>query len=324
MRLFGIFIFLIISISACDAPEMPLPGITGKAGELVVVMNESDWNSAAGDTVFNTLAAHVYGLPQAEPTFNVVHIKSSAFTKIFQSHRNILIANIGKEHTKKIEMKTDVWSTPQVVIELWASSDAEFIELFGTNQKQIIGHVLKKEQDRIQRSYNAQLNNDVVGPVKDKWGLTLSVPKGYNIVRNEDDFSWIRYETKDVTQSILVYSEPYTKQNTFTAEGMVEVMDAYGKRYIPGPDEGTFMTTFMEYPPMMEESTIADAYASKLVGLWNVEGALMGGPFVTYAFLDPSGKRVYYLHGFVFAPGKNKRNYLRQVEAIIKSVRFSS
>lgn len=324
MRHSAIFAFLILILSACEAPEMPLPGITGKAGELVVVMDERSWNSTAGDTVFNTLSAHVYGLPQAEPTFNVVHIKSAAFTKIFQSHRNILIANIGKEHSKKIELKTDVWSTPQVVIELWAPSNEEFVELFASNRNQIIGHVLKKEQDRIQRSYAAQLNDDVVGPIKSKWNLALDVPKGYNIARDEDDFSWIRYETKDVTQSILVYSEPYTKQNTFTAEGMVEVMDSYSKRYILGPDEGTYMTTFMEYPPKVEESTNAGAYASKLVGLWNVEGALMGGPLVSYAFLDPTEKRVYYLHGFVFAPGKNKRNYLRQVEAIIKSAKFTS
>ena len=57
-------------------------GITGKAGELVVVMPEKNWKTEAGDTVFNSLSQHVYGLPQAEPTFNVVHIKSSAFTSI--------------------------------------------------------------------------------------------------------------------------------------------------------------------------------------------------------------------------------------------------
>ncbi|MFM1875502.1 MAG: hypothetical protein RL266_1239, partial [Bacteroidota bacterium] len=236
MRWYATLLIALLAMASCQAPEMPLPGITGKAGELVVVMNESNWKGAPGDTVFNTLSAHVYGLPQAEPTFNVVHIKSSAFTKIFQSHRNILIANIGNEYKKKIELKTDVWSTPQVVIELWASSNEEFIELFGNNRNQIIGHVLKKEQERIQRSYAAQLNEEVVGSVKSKWGLKLDVPKGYNIARDEDDFTWIRYETKDVTQSILVYSEPYTKQNTFAPEGMVEVMDAYGKRYILGPD----------------------------------------------------------------------------------------
>ena len=291
-------------------------------GELVVVMPDKNWKGAAGDTVFNSLTEHVYGLPQAEPTFNVVHIKTSAFTTIFQTHRNIVVANIGEEHESKIELKTDVWATPQVVVEIWAPNNEEFVEIFGNNQENIIGHVIKKEEERILKSYNAQINDDAVKPVKDKWGLTLSIPKGYNIVRDADDATWVRYETKDVTQCVLVYSEPYTKENTFSAEGMVEVMDRYSERFVPGPDPGTYMTTYVEYPPMLSETSISGNYASKLVGLWNIEGALMGGPFVSYAFLNPEGNRVYYLHGFVFAPGKNKRNYLRQVDAIIRSAKF--
>ncbi|MCB0756386.1 MAG: DUF4837 family protein, partial [Flavobacteriales bacterium] len=267
-------ISLFLAVLGCQVPEMPLPGITGKAGELVVVMPEQDWKSAAGDTVFNPLSAYVYGLPQAEPMFNVVHIKSSAFTKIFQTHRNIVVVNIGEEHKKKIELKNDVWASPQVVVEIWAPNKEEFIDIFGNNREQIIGHVLKKERERIQRSYDAQLNPDVVTPVKEKWGLKMSIPKGYNMAREEDDFMWIRYETKDVTQSILIYSEPYTSDSTFTVSGMVEVMDKYSKKYVPGPDNGTFMTTFMEYPPKIDDSSISGQYASNLTGLWNVEGAL--------------------------------------------------
>ena len=315
----ALFLAVIVLFAACDATEMPLPGITGKAGELVVVMPETNWDSEPGDTVFNTLTAPVYGLPQAEPIFNVVHIKSSAFTSIFQTHRNVLVANIGSDQKEKIEIKNDVWAKPQVVVELWASSEEKFVELFAQNQKQIIGHILKNEEARIKKSYNAQLNEDVVTPVKDKWGLSISVPKGYNIVRDETDATWVRYETKDVTQGLLIYSEPYTKDNTFTIDGMVEVMNKYSEQYVPGPDDGTFMSTFMEYPPNIKETSIDGVYATKLVGLWNVPGALMGGPFVSYAFLNADQSRVYYLHGFVFAPGKNKRNYIRQIEAIIKS-----
>lgn len=301
---------------------MPLPGITGKAGELVVVMPEKNWKAAAGDTVFNSLSAHIYGLPQAEPLFNVVHIKSAAFTNIFQTHRNIVIANIDKDHKNKIELKNDVWATPQIVVEIWASDNDGFIELFTQNEEQIINNILKKERDRIQKSYNAQLNPDVVTPIKEQWGLSMSIPKGYNMARQEDDFMWVRYETKDVTQSILIYSESYTSDSTFSVSGMVEMMDKYAKKYIPGPDKGTYMTTFIEYPPKIEDASIANQYASKLVGLWNIEGALMGGPYNTYAFLNPTADRVFYLHGFVFAPGKDKRNYLRQVDAILKSASF--
>lgn len=299
---------------------MPLPGTTGKAGELVVVMNKDKWNGAVGDSVFSVLAQPVYGLPQAEPMFNVVHIAKKAFTKIFQTHRNLMIVHFSKETEPRIELKFNVYSKPQIVVEIWAPNEEKFFDVFTKNQDRIIKQILKKEQSRILTSYNAQLNNDVVAAVREQWNVKLSVPKGYNLVREEEDVFWIRYETKDVTQSILIYSEPYERQNTFTEEGMVEVMDRFSKQYVPGPDPGTYMKTYTEYPPRFEETALSGVYASRLKGLWDLEGGLMGGPFVMYSIMDESRNRVLHLHGFVFAPGVNKRNLLRQVDAIINSL----
>lgn len=317
---FLLVLSLFFVLSSCEPPVMPLPGVTGKSGELIVVMADEFWKGAAGDTVFNTLAQHVYGLPQVEPMFNVVHIKSSAFTKIFRTHRNIVLINIGKGYKQSIELKKDVWASPQIVVEVSAPNVNSFVEVFGKNGEKIIAHVQKKEQERTRRSYKAQLNHDIVAHLKEERKIKLIVPVGYNLVGSEDDFSWIRYETKDVTQSILVYTEPYQRENTFTHKDMIEVMNSFCKKYIPGPDQGTYMQTYLEYPPIIKETSLADIYATKLTGLWRVEGALMGGPFVTYALLDESRNRVIYLCGFVFAPGKKKRNYLRQVDAIVGSL----
>lgn len=316
-----VWVFL---LAACTAPQMPLPSITGKAGELVVVMDENQWKGAAGDTVFNRLAQHVYGLPQAEPMFNVVHVRSSAFTKIFQTHRNLVIANIGTELTAGIELKNDVWATPQIVIEISAPTVEKFIEVFENNSSKIIGHVLLKEQERIQRSYNAQLDKDVVSAIEEKFHLTLGIPRGYRIVAEDTGFVWLRYDDGELTQNILIEAEPYTQQNTFEREGIMDAVNAFTKKHVPGPTEGTFMSIYKEYPPRLEETTISGAYSARLVGLWNVHGALMGGPFVSYTFLDGGQKQVIHMHGFVFAPGSNKRNYLRQVDAIINSTEINS
>ena len=80
------------------------------------------------------------------------------------------------------------------------------------------------------------------------------------------------------------------------------------------------MKVVTEYPPLMDECSLANVYASKLTGLWDMENELMGGPLVGYAILDEERNRVIYLYGFVFAPGKNKRNYVRQIDAIINSL----
>ena len=57
-------------------------------------------------------------------------------------------------------------------------------------------------------------------------------------------------------------------------------------------------------------------------GLWKVQNDFMGGPFVSLTVLDPSKKRVVTVEGNVYAPKNNKRNYIRQLEAMIYSLEF--
>ena len=57
-------------------------------------------------------------------------------------------------------------------------------------------------------------------------------------------------------------------------------------------------------------------------GLWKMENDFMGGPFVNYTIWDEDGNRTVVVDGFVYAPGKDKRNYVMELEAIIQSLRF--
>jgi hypothetical protein len=50
----------------------------------------------------------------------------------------------------------------------------------------------------------------------------------------------------------------------------------------------------------------------------------MGGPFITYAFIDPETSRAVIVTGFVYAPRDDKRELLRQVETLMYTVRKSS
>ena len=54
-------------------------------------------------------------------------------------------------------------------------------------------------------------------------------------------------------------------------------------------------------------------------GLWEMEGDNMGGPFVSRRVKARDGKSMLTIEGFIFAPGKNKRNALRQLEASLLS-----
>ena len=59
-------------------------------------------------------------------------------------------------------------------------------------------------------------------------------------------------------------------------------------------------------------------------GLWTLEGGFMGGPFISYAFIDEETSRAVVVTGFVYAPRDEKRELLRQVEALMYTVKKAS
>jgi hypothetical protein len=55
-----------------------------------------------------------------------------------------------------------------------------------------------------------------------------------------------------------------------------------------------------------------------------VHNDFMGGPFISYTFVDPSLERVITLDGYVYNPGDLKRNFIRQMEAIFHTISFGN
>ena len=56
-------------------------------------------------------------------------------------------------------------------------------------------------------------------------------------------------------------------------------------------------------------------------GLWRMNLFVQGGPFIAYAFHEPTQERLYLMYGFVLAPGKDKREFVRQLEAMARTFR---
>jgi hypothetical protein len=318
MRVPFIILLVVMTFAACEQPVMPLPGTTGKAGEVVVVMDDMYSDGPGADSLKAALTESVYGLPQPESHFDVVQIRTEAFTKIFRSHRNVVIATIQQGLNANVEVRADVWSTPQIVIEITAPDEAAFIDIFSKNKQRILAQLSKKEEERNRDSYSQQPQREAIAALESDFQVRMPIPKGFSIISRKENFIWLRYDTKDINQSIIVYTEPYQRQNTFTKIGMVEMIDRTCREHVPGSVQGSFMKTFTEYPPRFNETMIAGRYATELLGLWHVEGDIMGGPFVCYSFLDEERQRVVHLHGFVFAPGVNKRNLMVQLRSIIK------
>ena len=130
-------------------------------------------------------------------------------------------------------------------------------------------------------------------------------------------------------KDIIVYSYPYTAQEQFSNESIIEMRNAVLGQLVTAQVEGSHMgTEFKHFPPETHSvpalrDTIGGFYAMETRGLWKIEdGEAMGGPFVSLTRLDQVNSRVVTAEAFLFAAGQKKRNAMRQLEAILYTLKM--
>lgn len=297
--------------------------VTGKLGELVVVIAPTSWEGQPGEKIREVLAQPQLGLPQGEPIFDVIKIPHEAFGDIFKTSRNLMLTNIGSDvETSEVIYKRDVHAHTQAVVYVNAKNSNEFVSLMNKHSDRIAGFFIQAERDRLQLNYSNYNEKAVSNKTKEVFGLTLNVPPGFKVAEQSDDFMWIKYETPDISQGILIYSFPYEDDSTFTPDYLIGKRNVVLKHNVPGPIEGSYMTTEREVPVLFNVFKRNGNYTAEMRGLWKVENDFMGGPFISLSMLDLLGNRVVTLDAYVYAPGKDKLPFIRQVEAMIYSAEF--
>ncbi|MFN2428372.1 MAG: DUF4837 family protein [Cryomorphaceae bacterium] len=324
---------LVLTQCAESDGKRRMPRHSGEPGEVLLVMNEKEWMSAPGDSLRNYLEAYVPLLPQAEPSFSILQFSSGELSEMLKHHRNIIEVVIGpdSEGQNKLTYKKDKWSNNQLVFSIKAESEDEFYQILRSELGKAISLINSKEIDRIQRKYKRVGNDELQKRVKEEYGIDMLFPRDCEVYKTADDFAWIKRErikykgntAHDITQGIFVYRYPYTSNTLFEQESILSTRDSVLKAQVPGPKEGTYMTTEYLFEPQSEEITVGGKYAVLTRGLWKTENYFMGGPFMSLTTTSEDDSEVICISGFVFAPKFDKREYIREIEAILRSVKIA-
>ena len=133
----------VLALASCSEEQKRkalLPNISGKAGEVIVVIGQNEWEGAVGTTLRDSLSCDFPQLPQKEPMFTLANVPHNAFTNMFQIHRNIIVVNINDDVTEPgIVYRNDVWAAPQTVIRVNAPDSETAVKLLKENNSTIVG-----------------------------------------------------------------------------------------------------------------------------------------------------------------------------------------
>ena len=160
--------------------------------------------------------------------------------------------------------------------------------------------------------------------IQKKFNIDLLIPSKYEYVMRRKNFIWLKREIISGNTSLIIYQVPWNSIRPNDAvSDIVKIRDSIGKAYIHGSDYATQMVTEAAYSPYFSKTKLAGYKCYETKGTWQMKNDFMSGPFINYVIFDKSNKRILVLEGFCYAPSKEKRDLMFELESIIKSIQIN-
>ena len=351
----NILLVLMIFLTGCSAEVRdkltPTPNAMGKVNEIVVIADKSVWEGPVGDSIQYYLSSAYLILPQPEPIFDLRHftpedLQAVPMRKNFRSYlfvgnlsnntsetTNLVKQDLGVEKVRRakedksfnISIGRNKWANPQLLIYQFGFSDDELIANIKKNYKAIAQKIHENDEPYIEANiYQVGTNLELKAKVKKEFKAEINIPDDY-VLAMHDSISntlWLRKENDFLSSNIFIHKRKYTDQKQLTKEGIKEIRNNLGK-YVSTEIENTYMyINDVDLPMFLKTMQIDNHYAVEARGIWEIENDYMGGPFISYTIHDPDSNELLYLDGFIHAPGKEKRNYMQQLEKIFTSAKL--
>lgn len=306
----------------------------GRPYELILVCAQPQWQSVLGDTLSYFLKQPVRELPVYEPSFDVLRILPNNFKSLTERHRNIVLVNVSAEFTEpSISVRYNVTAKPQVFVTIKGPDNQTVADYVGANGENLMQVLEKAERDRsisYSERYNSKSLNELI---RSTFDVDIKLPDDYLLRTQSPDMVWISQEFPNASQGFFIYKYPYTGADALSLDALIKARNRFASR-IPGPKDGSYMITvdqipdetgeeYIPYKPEYRTVRIGEQPWIEMVGLWDVENYFMGGPFVSYTTVNPNTNEVITIDSYVYSPKKEKRNMLRELQALVYLANFN-
>lgn len=316
-----LFLFLLVSVLvSCQKKTDTLNQENASdINTISVIIDDQLWNSEVGDSIRNKFASPVLGLPQEEPLFTIKQFPLKLFEGFSTGSRNMII--VKKNDKNLFQIKANEFAETQNSFHISGKSTNEILFLLEKHTAEIIKRMRETEIKANQLILSDSLQN--TDKIKKKFNVDLNIPIEYDYVRRRKNFIWLKKEITSGNTSILIYQIPYNSiRDKNAVNDIVKVRDSIGKLYIHAKNNNAKMMTEEAYFPYFSKVkwNEYDVYETK--GTWEMNNDFMSGPFVNYAIKDKANNRILVLEGFCYAPSKEKRDLMFELESIIKTIRI--
>ncbi len=350
-------VFASLPFSGCEALDYK-PDAVGAEVEIAIVIDLERWNGEIGNTLRDELSPWIGTLPAPERMFKLVHVPltDKKALKRLKTLKNIVFAAPISDSTAEARFlrsildedgeagisggisvvvpRRDLWRKKQQVFYVLARNEEASVKAIRTSAENIRYAFNSIVRERIgEDMFRKGRQLDIEQHLMEKHGFAVNAQHDYFIAIDTTDFVWLRRTVNsDSWRSVFVSWIDDASPNSLTPEWIYEARQRLTETWITGT-MGGFVAIDFRRDLETENIDFLGRFGYETRGLWHMighdeNGNLIeygaGGPFVNYSFYDETTRRIYMIDGMVFAPGFEKREFLRHVEIIARTFRLKS
>jgi len=290
----------------------------------------------------NKRPAGVYLRP--ESMFSYYHKDPDQLNHMNKLSRNILQVTLDRDSTyaeTAVLERPDYFAKNQLFVIIKDSDEDRLSEFLLYDFEDIAELYNTHELKEYMRYYREDPNENVQEMARKNFGININLPDDSELKTSDNDFAWVKRDRSQtmignqanqteggtfwVQQGILFWTEKYDSAAEFTVENILKKRDTVLKYNVAGKVPGSYMATeYSEYyDPKSKKFDHKGYRAVEIRGLWKHEGnraAFGGGPFVQYTIFNEAKKELVTVCGYVYGPGFDKREYIREIDAMLRSI----
>ncbi len=344
------FAACLVALAGCGGESDFRPRAVGQDSEILIVVDSLDWNGAIGDALRETVGQFINTLPAPERQFDLRHVGLATERDLEMARRrkNVIFAAAFNDSTNEAEYLRNVFdpATRQAIREDGGVAvsrenifrrDQQVYYIAGENKEDVV-QAIYDHAEGVSRNFNQAARRRLAEEMFDRgrqfeveqeltsmYDFAVNVQHDYLIAIDTSDFVWLRRILPDTWRSVFVHFIEDADPRLLTPEWIYDTRDSLARQYVQGNLGGWVEIDRRERRPLETRNIdFLGRYGFETRGLWRMVGVEdgrkiefgMGGPFITYAFYDEPTRRLYMIDGMVFAPGYDKREFLRQMEVI--------
>ncbi len=355
---FKYIIVLLLSISSIYScmnkgkdSSLMKPIAISKSNDVVVIADNSLIKSEIGDT-FKYFFESAYPItPNPEPLFHTRYftykeIDAQPLRRQLRSYiilvnlqdtasdvTKLFVKDIGKNRVQKILdsegfnviYAKDKWARDQLVIYIVGKNADDFIKAIKNNFSVITDKIHQHDESQIKAATYFQGENGILGVrAKKTLGIDIKIPKDYiqALFKEDEKLIWARRDSKKAISNFIVKAIEYKDTSQFSKKYIIKLINEFGKNVTSDTKGSRLVVNDKDLPVLISSTEINGNTALEARGIWEMTDDFMGGPFIAYLIKNKNTNDLAFVLGFVFAPGKDKKEYLQQMMTIANTLRF--